>query len=92
MNHTVVMDQHEADKRTENRFNVLLRRCKIGNVTLKRKVRAANHGWYGFPLNDSFPLIYMPKCGCRIGSTCGNAACPHMPIATSSPLLKEWAT
>lgn len=93
MNHTVIMDQQETDKRFMNLINQAWRHCKIGKVTPK----VVNPPWSGWnkgaaPAHQRFfdqfmdlnKPTYMPKCGCRVGSACGNAACPHMPIATAT--------
>lgn len=48
MNHTVIMDQQETDKRFMNLINQAWRHCKIGKVT--HKARPVHLGWFGvFP-------------------------------------------
>lgn len=38
MSHTVVLDNNEIAKQTENRLNAVIRHCRIGRVTRKMQV------------------------------------------------------
>jgi hypothetical protein len=88
MNHTIVVTDRERDERFENMLNQRFRRCRIVNV--KRKTPPVNMVGglndllrkqlvipaYPFK-NTEWAQTYMDKCGCAVGSNCGNAACPH---------------
>lgn len=86
MSKTVVYDQHENTKQIMNAINVFARRCRIGKVTRKHFIADFISPRYPGPL-PTMPISvdadkYMPKCGCKIGSACANAACPHAAYVT----------
>lgn len=88
--HTVTIDESERQRMVINEVNKAVRRCKIGKVTRKThpvpaQIKDMFRGVF-WPHTDT-PLptqTYMPKCGCKVGSACGNVACPHRLIATCS--------
>lgn len=84
MSHTVMFDERE--KRIMNEINAFARRCRIGKV-MRKPVSIKQFGLLHFYLVPGpMPAInetgYMPKCGCKLGSACCNAACPHATYAT----------
>jgi hypothetical protein len=94
MSYTVVEDPDYRDRRLENRLNAVVRRCRIGMITWKKPVSipsvftpwAPNHPdlskQFQWPIPGAFQNQFMSKCGCRIGTACNNAACPHAPVVT----------
>jgi hypothetical protein len=86
--HTVIVGEDHRARQTENRLNAVMRHCKIGKVTLKTTAKIPVR-LVPQPLKPIWPFsdtewkqTYMDKCGCRVGSACGNVACPHRLIAT----------
>lgn len=88
MSYSVVVDEAERDRRLVNHINEILRHCRIGRV--EPKVRPAISPLIpGImsprPILPSWPFdsqnpptpMFMDKCGCKVGSLCMNAACPH---------------
>lgn len=94
MTHTVILDEDERDRRMVNHINEILRHCRIGHVT--EKVRpilpftpALDYLPKGQDLTGMLkPVMSMPKCGCRVGSACGNVACPHGAVVTCGDLSR----
>lgn len=96
MFHTVILDEAERDRRFVNHLNEILRHCRIGKVRAKtRPVFTPGQPFKGLPVDERFkrywePVmpseiptpLFMDKCGCRVGSACGNAACPHGMVVT----------
>lgn len=98
MTHTVILDEAERDRRFVNHLNEILRHCRIGRVRAKAPpVFKRGEPFRGLPLDEPFkrywkpdPIMpseiptpmFMDKCGCRVGSACGNAACPHRMMVT----------
>lgn len=80
MSHTVILDEAERDRRFVNHLNEILRHCRIGRVTEKAKTWPLPFNW--FPDTMKQGPMFMGKCGCRVGSACGNAACPHGMVVT----------
>lgn len=84
MNAATLID--ENTKRIMNEINAFARRCRIGKVTWKHFIPAFMPPRYPGPLPTMPVLVdagkYMPKCGCKIGSACNNAACPHAAYVT----------
>ncbi len=71
-----------------NLVNQEKRRCRIGKVTLKKKdlewrelVQPLKPIW-PFNSETGWRQTYMDTCGCKVGSACGNVACPHRLEAT----------
>ncbi|MGR9130787.1 hypothetical protein [Rhizobium leguminosarum] len=91
MSHTVIVDEDYRARQFENRLNVVIRHCKIGKVTpaIYRPTTApvapkVNDIWKEWPFNDRSGVPspqYLGECGCKVGTACGNAACPHALIA-----------
>lgn len=87
MSYTIVVDEQERERRFENRLNAVVRRCKIGKVASKRPASIPSvfqpPMWPPTtgPIDDLSRRLTvpntMPKCGCKLGSMCMNAACPH---------------
>jgi len=74
-------------RETENVVNRLHRHCRIGRITKKMMIHGGEmvklpKGWTPDPLRQAISPMFMDKCGCRVGSACGNSACPHGVIAT----------
>lgn len=44
MSYTIVVDENERRRQTENRINIAVRHCKIGKVSVKHP-----KGWGGIP-------------------------------------------
>jgi len=96
MSKTVVVDEAYRDRQTANQFNAAFRHCRIGKVTMKRRqpnpfrhIRPIKPTWpFSFeetnpPFADTeWKQMFMDKCGCRVGTACGNVACPHRLAAT----------
>lgn len=88
MSHTVILDEAERDRCMVNHLNEILRHCRIGRVDEKvRPILPFTPGLGCLPKSPDLtgimkPVMFMPKCGCRVGSACGNVACPHGSIAT----------
>lgn len=89
MSHTEVMGEAERDKRIENRLNAAVRHCRIGKVAWKPKqLPKLSELLKMKPVYPSWPFSNMPmvatmdKCGCKVGSPCYNAACPHRVVVT----------
>lgn len=88
----IPIGRDETDRRLENVINRLQRHCKIGKISPKPPKSIHQ-------VPDAFDILkimsqpigqptiyrgYMDKCGCKVGSSCGNAACPHRLVATAS--------
>lgn len=84
-----------VEKQIANVANELKRHCKIGKV--KRKARNAFGGLLPDimktqPILPTWPHdgsslpkpMYMGKCGCKVGTVCGNVASPHRLVAYST--------
>ena len=83
-------------KEMANLSNEQTRHCRIGRVTLKARTlkplapAPLRSGvdpslWKMWPFNDDARAPtpqYMAKCGCKVGTACGNVACPHRLVAT----------
>ncbi|MGV1787356.1 MULTISPECIES: hypothetical protein [Agrobacterium] len=88
--YTVVIDESERQRMMVNEINKAVRRCKIGKVTRKThpvpaQIKDMFRGAFWPQTGTIFPTqTYMPKCGCKVGSACGNVACPHRLTATCS--------
>lgn len=92
MTHTVPLDELWRDRRAANSLNEILRHCRIGRVfhkfTTASGTVVSTRLWMGPQPAIPGPLFYEPapmfmdKCGCRVGSACGNAACPHRTMVT----------
>lgn len=87
-----MFDPDARDRALTNHLNEILRHCRIGRVEEKvgqpvrgippiNIMRTLLPTWPFDTANAPTPT-FMDKCGCRVGSACGNAACPHMPIVT----------
>lgn len=85
------LHQEAWERQFENRWNEFFRNCRIGRVISKtargglldilKHVRPPSVP--GYPNYDSgWVPGSMPNCGCRVGSSCGNVACPHRLVAT----------
>lgn len=88
MTRTIILDETERDRRFVNHLNEILRHCRIGKVRTKI---VSGHGyvlapmpkrWFPDPERPAPTPMFMDKCGCRVGSACGNAACPHRMVVT----------
>lgn len=79
MSKTVVYDQHENQKQIMNAINVFARHCRIGKVTQKCQSYSDLRRLADFspPMQRLTDIMFMPKCGCRVGYNCGSSACPH---------------
>lgn len=85
----MALDEAERSRVKENHKNEIVRHCRIGRVERKTKLPLMPFS-PAFDFVPSNPLLngdlqvgmFMPKCGCRVGSACGNVACPHRPVAT----------
>ena len=88
MSRTVILDEAERDRRMVNHLNEILRHCRIGRVDEKvRPILPFTPGLDYLPTRQDLtgmlkPVMFMTKCGCRVGSACGNVACPHGSVAT----------
>lgn len=96
MSHTIPLDEAERDRRYVNHLNEILRHCRIGRVKPKAPAFKRGEPFRGLPVEEPFkrywkpdPMnpaptpMFMDRCGCRVGSACGNAACPHRMMVTS---------
>lgn len=83
----VIMPHYDASRQIEDRFNVVLRHCRIGKVTEKVRPAPVLHPFKGIMsphpvIPGVFSLPHMHEvCRNCIGA-CGNAACPSRPFVT----------
>jgi len=93
MSYTIASTGHEeTDRRLENVVNRIQRHCRIGKVARKPApiVPAISELLGGLRVKQPYPPLmnfprspeYMPQCGCKVGTACGNVACPHRLVAT----------
>ena len=71
----------------QNLLNAVHRHCVIGKV--RAKFRPTKPQTFilkhpgQWPFGDTeWKQTYMDKCGCKVGTACGNVACPHRLVAT----------
>lgn len=81
MNHTVVLDEAERDRRMVNHLNEILRHCRIGRVSPNAKPVTMPFrpgqpfiGWPSSPIDDLFRRQYVPTF-----SSGGTADVPIVP-------------
>jgi len=96
MNHTVIVDEAERDRRFENRLNAVVRHWRIRNVRQKL-ISGYGHievpeGFdpFKWPSVFSLPDMTPRKCSCKPGQACGNVACPHLQLVTSWVADEIW--
>ncbi|MFC3072367.1 hypothetical protein [Shinella pollutisoli] len=88
MSKTVILDDAERDRRLVNHINEILRHCRIGRVEPKARPAVSPRIadiMLPYPVMPAWPFdspspptpMFMDKCGCKVGSVCMNAACPH---------------
>lgn len=71
---------------SEDRLNEVVRHCRIGKITMKNRMpitivhKPLKPIWIGE--DTDWKQTFMGKCGCRVGSACGNVACPHRLVVT----------
>jgi hypothetical protein len=95
MDQTVVVDEDYRSRQLENRLNAVVRHCRIGKVSSKKKLVAQPIGPISYKeIFSPLPVVPQPwenpqlygmsprKCSCKLGQACGNAACPYALIAT----------
>lgn len=84
----------EQERRLENVVNRIQRHCRIGKVTAKpvyAQMPKLSDMLGGLRVRQTYPPLmnspgqieYMQGCGCKVGQSCGNVACPHRLVATS---------
>jgi hypothetical protein len=77
----ITRDNAWLSRALEDVVNRSQRHCRIGKVKFKDKfpLRVVSKRptaiWIG--QDTDWEQTYMDKCGCKVGSACGNVACPH---------------